>query len=202
MKIAEKTCQRGRRLQPEGAPLLARLAKTLNIIILLQLIIPVGLMAVESVPDISDREIVEKLSFLEAGQKALDQRITDLRSEMKSGQESLRSEMKSGQEALRSEMKSGQEALNSRISDMNSTMIALFGAMIALIIAIFAYISWDRRTMVKPLIAQANRLERSIVSELDLYHVSGSLLQRQLKALREYAGKNPEFAEIMRGLAL
>ena len=191
MKIAEKICQRGRRLQPEGAPLLARLAKTLNIIILLQLIIPVGLMAVESVPDISDREIVEKLSFLEAGQKALDQRITD-----------LRSEMKSGQEALRSEMKSGQEALNSRISDMNSTMIALFGAMIALIIAIFAYISWDRRTMVKPLIAQVNRFERSIVSELDLYHVSGSLLQRQLKALREYAGKNPEFAEIMRGLAL
>ena len=191
MKIAEKTCQRGRRLQPEGAPLLARLAKTLNIIILLQLIIPVGLMAVESAPDISDREIVEKLSFLEAGQKALDQRITD-----------LRSEMKSGQEALRSEMKSGQEALNSRISDMNSTMIALFGAMIALIIAIFAYITWDRRTMVKPLIAQVNRFERSIVSELDLYHVSGSLLQRQLKALREYAGKNPEFAEIMRGLAL
>jgi hypothetical protein len=42
--------------------------------------LPVSILAVEIAPRISDREIIEKLTRLEAGQEAL-------RSEMKSGQE-------------------------------------------------------------------------------------------------------------------
>ncbi|MEA2041459.1 MAG: hypothetical protein U9N85_02765, partial [Bacteroidota bacterium] len=131
----------------------------LNILILFQLFCPGVLLALETAPDITDREVVEKLAKLEAGQQALrsemkagqqalrsemkagqqalNQRISDLRSEMKSGQEALRSEMKSGQEALRSEMKLGQEAqdkrfddLNQRIGDSIYTMTTIFGTVI------------------------------------------------------------------------
>ena len=150
----------------------------------LYLFLPVSLWAVEIAPRISDREIIEKLAVLEEGQK------------------SLRSEMKLGQEALRSEMKSGQEALHKRLDDSNNTMLVLFGSLITLIVALFGYIAWDRRTMMKPMIEQVNRLERKVLDDLDLDHSDGSLLRRQLQALREYAGKNPEFAEILRGLAL
>ncbi len=163
----------------------------INIILLVLLILPSILLAVETAPRISDREIIEKLATLEAGQKAIDLRLTD-----------LRSEMKSGQAALRSEMKSGQEALGQRLSDSNNTMLALFGALITLIVTLFAYIAWDRRTMIKPVIEQLHKLEHDINLDLDLHHVGGSLLTRQLKALRAYAKTNPEFAEIMRGLAL
>ena len=192
----------------ENSILQKRLLKILNIIILFQLIIPTMLMAVESTPYISDREIIEKLSFLEAGQKALEQRVTDLhaevksgqkalRSEMKSGQEALRSEMKLGYESLRSEMKLGYEALNIRINDINLTMLTLFGAIITLIVALFAYITWDRRSIIKPLIHQVNKLEQDVVNDLELRHVNGSLLQRHQKIFRSFARKNSDFADSM-----
>ena len=41
------------------------------IFILLQLVLPVALLAVEIAPRISDREIIEKLAILEVGQEAL-----------------------------------------------------------------------------------------------------------------------------------
>ena len=98
-------------------------------IIFFILSLPVSILAVDVAPRISDREIIEKLAVLEAGQEA------------------LRSEMKYGQEALRSEMKYGQESLGKRMDDMNATMLTLFSTMVALILALFAYIAWDRRTM-------------------------------------------------------
>ncbi len=135
--------------------------------------------------------------------------IEVLRAEMKSGQEALnfritdlRSEMKAGQEALRSEMKTGQDALNKRLDDSNNTMLVFFSAIITLIVALFAYIAWDRRTMIKPLVNKLDLLERNIVNDLDLYHSEGSLVKRQLQVLRKYARRNPEIAEIMQELSL
>ena len=49
--------------------------------------------AAEVAPRISDREIVERLTRLEEGQKALHKRIDDLRSEMNGRFDDLRSEM-------------------------------------------------------------------------------------------------------------
>ena len=157
----------------------------------LYLFLPVSLWAVEIAPRISDREIIEKLAVLEGGQKTL-------RAEMKLGQEALRAEMKSGQEGLNKRL----DYLNKRQDDSNNTMLVLFGALITLIVALFGYIAWDRRTMVKPVIEQVNRLERKVLNDLDLEHSDGSLLRRQLQALREYAKKDSDFAEILRGLAL
>jgi len=160
--------------------------KTINLLILilifilLQLVLPVALLAVEIAPRISDREIIEKLAILEVGQGA------------------LRSEMKSGQEALSQRL----DDLLQRLDSSNNTMLVLFGSLITLIVALFGYIAWDRRTMVKPVVEQLHRLEHDVFNDLDLHHAQGSLLKRQLKALREYAKINQEFAEILRGLAL
>ena len=136
--------------------------------------------AVDVAPRISDREIIEKLSILEAGQRA-----------------------------LRFEMKSGQDALGKRIDDMNTrmvslehTMLSLFGAMVALIVALFAYIAWDRRTMLKPVVDRLDILEHEVISDLGLRNAQGSLLSRQLKALREYAKNDQKLTEILRGLSL
>ena len=165
--------------------------KILSVFILLQLIIPGALLALEPAPDITDREVVEKLAKLEAGQQTL-------RSEMKIGQQALNQRIS----VLRSEMKSGQEALGKRLDDSHNTMLVLFASLISLIVALFGYIAWDRRTMFKPLLEQVNQLEHDVVADLDLRNVEGSLFARQLKGLKEYARINPEFAEVMRGLAL
>ena len=97
--------------------------------------------AVDVVPRITDREIVEKLVRLEAGQAA------------------LRSEMKSGQAALGKRI----DDLNARMVSLERTMLSLFGAMVALIVALFAYIAWDRRTMLKPVVERLDSLEREVI---------------------------------------
>ena len=48
--------------------------KILYVFILFQLIIPGALLALESASDITDREVVEKLAKLEAGQQSLKQK--------------------------------------------------------------------------------------------------------------------------------
>ena len=61
---------------------------------------PSLLIAVERAPRISDREIVEKLTRLEEGQRNLEKRFGDLRSEMNSRFDDLRSEMNARFDAL------------------------------------------------------------------------------------------------------
>jgi hypothetical protein len=180
--------------------------------------------AVEIAPRISDREIVEKLAVLEKGQAALGQRLTDLRSEMKAGNEAIRSEMKAGNEAIRSEMKagdeairsemktgdeairsemkSGYEALSKRIDDLHSTMLAMFAALITLIVALFAYIAWDRRTMLKPVVERVDHLERVVMRDLDLDNKDGSVLVRLVHAMRELAKDDEKVATVLRNFSL
>ena len=50
--------------------------------LIIGLLTPSLLIAVERAPRISDREIVERLTRLEEGQRSLEKRIDDLRSEM------------------------------------------------------------------------------------------------------------------------
>ena len=157
--------------------------KSLQTVLLVLVFLLAGLSgagAVDIAPRISDREIIEKLSTLEAGQKALDQRLTD----------------------LRSEMKTGYDALGKRIDDLALAMYAMFSAIVGLMIALFAYIAWDRRTMLKPVVSRIDNLEREVINDLDLRHIKGSLLSRQLKALREYAQDDQKLTEILRSLSL
>ncbi|MFO7885951.1 MAG: hypothetical protein R6U68_14135 [Desulfobacteraceae bacterium] len=160
--------------------------KLFHIIVLLlfQLVLHCGpLFAVETAPRIKDREIIEKLATLEAGQAAMNKRFDDINKRFDDTNKRF-------------------DDINKRIDNLTNTMLALFGAIVTLIIALFAYIAWDRRTMVKPVMNQVNQMERDLVTHLDLYNTQGSLLQRQLMALRAYARKNPEFAEIMRSVSL
>jgi len=202
--------------------------------------------AVEVAPRISDREIVEKLAKLEAGQAALGQTITDLRIEMRAGQGALRTEMKEGQDAFRAEMKEGQDALRAemkegqdalraemkdgrdalraemrvsddairsemksgyaalgkRIDDLHSMILAMFTAMVTLIVALFAYIAWDRRTMLKPVVERLDHLEREVLRDLDMGNKDGSLLTRLVLAMREIAKDNEKVAAALRSFSL
>jgi predicted PurR-regulated permease PerM len=65
-------------------------------VLITALLIPSLLPAVETAPRISDREIIERLTKLEEGQKHLEKRIDVLRSEMNSRFDDLRSEMNGG----------------------------------------------------------------------------------------------------------
>ena len=142
--------------------------------------LPVSIFAVEVAPRISDREIIEKLAGLEAGQAA------------------LRSEMKSGQAALGKRI----DDMNQRISSQQTTMLALFSSIAALILALFAYIAWDRRTMLKPVVERLEHLEKDVMRDLDINHKDGSLLTRLVMAMRELAKQDEKIASVLRSFSL
>ena len=140
--------------------------------------------AVEVAPRISDREIVERLIRLEEGQKA------------------LRSDLNQRFEAIDQRFNELRSDMNSRIIGLQNTMLALFGAIITLIVALFGYIVWDRRTMVKPLAERLDRLEYDIIRDLDLRHKEGSVVSRLVKALTKHARNDPKLTEILRDFSL
>ena len=155
------------------------------------LVLPVSILAVEVAPRISDREIIEKLATLEAGQKAL-------RSEMKSGQDALRSEMKSGQDALRSEMNHRFEALEAQYERIwNLILVVLAGIM-----GLIGFIIWDRKTASQPLEKKIIELEANLLRDLELRHEQGSLPTRLMYALRKLAENDSQLSEVLRSFSL
>ena len=112
---------------------------------------PVVSLAVEVAPRISDREIIEALSELKAGQVTLDKRLDDMN----------RSIDKRLDDMNRSIDKRFED-INRRIDGLQNTMLALFGAILSLIVALFGFIIWDRRTMLRPVVDRLDRLEREV----------------------------------------
>ena len=112
---------------------------------------------------ITDREIIERLTRLETrleeGQKALNQRLDDV-----------------------------NISLGKRIDDLQSTMLWGFGILFTMLIALFGYIVWDRRTALIPAIKKTEELKESNLMIL--------------KVLKEYASKEPKLAEVLKSLGI
>ena len=150
------------------------------ILIFFILSLPVSILAVEVAPRISDREIIEKLAGLKAGQDA------------------LRSEMKSGQDALRSEMNHRFEALEGQYERIwNLILVVLAGIM-----GLIGFIIWDRKTASQPLEKKIIELETNLLRDLELRHEQGSLPTRLMYALRKHAENDSELSAILRSFSL
>ncbi len=102
-------------------------------------------------------------------------------------------------------LEEGQKALNTRIDDVNTriddvntriddlrgVVNAVLGGMITLLcgmIALTGFVLWDRRTAISPVISKTKELEK----REDII----------LKALKEYAFKEPKMAAVLRSLNL
>lgn len=137
---------------------------------------PVPAPAVEVAPRISDREIIESLAVLKHGQVDINRRFEDVNRRF--------------------------DDLNHRIDGLRNTILVLFGAIITLIVALFGYIAWDRRTALRPLQDRLELLERDLYRDLELQHEEGSRLTRLIKALRQMAKTDEKIAEVLRSFHL
>ncbi len=150
--------------------------------------------AVEVAPRITDREIVERLTRLEEGQKNLDKRLSDMQAFNEQRFTSIDQRFTSIDQRFTS--------IDQRFTDMHNTMLALHGSLIALIIALFGYIAWDRRTMFKPMMARLEHIERDLERDLELGHDQGSRLTRLVVMMREMAKTDPKIADALRSCSL
>lgn len=111
---------------------------------------PLGL-AVETAPRISDREIIESLTELKAGPKALQQQITDLKESTQQQTSDLRQDTQRQITDLRQEMNTRFDGINRRFDDLNrrfddvmtllqiliGALVVVLGGMLAWLVAIW-----------------------------------------------------------------
>ena len=100
---------------------------------------------VERGPGISDREIVEALAELKAGQEALNQRFEQVDKRF---------------EELRADMNVRFEQVNARFGQMISLFIGIIAAFAGIVGCTIAFAIRDRRTALKPVSAETGRVVR------------------------------------------
>ena len=131
--------------------------------------------------------IYQKVEAVEISPQISDREIIESLAVLKQGQNNINTRF---------------EDINNRIDGLQNTMLSLFGAIIALIIALFGYIAWDRRTALKPLQERFEMLEKGLHRDLDLLHEEGSRITRLIKALREIARTDKKIEEILKSFSL
>ena len=176
--------------------------------------------AIKVAPRITDREIVEKLTRLEAGQAAINQRIDDLSNQLNQRIDDLNNQLNRRINDVSNRLNQRIDDVNKRIDDLDKKLtrriddtnqrisdlyditLTMFAILAALITGLFGYIIWDRRTMMKPVQERLERLDRDIERDLDLRNEHGSIPARLLNALRELAKTDEKLAAVLRSFSL
>ncbi len=186
------------------------------------LVFPCTASAVEVAPRISDREIVESLAELKQQQNALNQRITDLIHNLDKRFDAIDKRFEAIDRNIDKRFKAVDkrfeandkrfdaidrrfEAIDRRFEAMMSWMLTMFGIVITLILGLFGYMIWDRRTALKPLRDRMATLEEStsqLNKRFEIDNPSGSLLERLVAAFRELAKTDKKVADILRSFSL
>jgi len=143
--------------------------------------------AVDVAPRISDREIIEKLAKLEAGQESL-------RAEMNTRFDAQQKEMNTRFDAQQKEMNARFEAQQKQLDQIYVIMVAMFASTTAMISALIGFIVWDRKTVLRPMEARMNEVERAVT----LRQEEIPQFQQLLEALKSLAKSDGKLAEALR----
>ena len=161
-----------------------RRMKTAVLTVLLALLCSGAAGAVETAPRISDREIVERLTKLEAGQTHLATKIeanttaiTQLQTDMQTQFQQLRQD------------------INARFAELGQLMLGMLGAFAALVTATIGFALWDRRTMVRPFESRVKAVEDELARDRENLH---SLLE----AFRSLGQSDEQVAAVLRQVRL
>ena len=128
---------------------------------------------VERATGISDREIVEALAELKAGQEALSQRFEQVDKRFEQVDKRF--------EELRADMNARFEQVNARFGQMISLFIGIIAAFAGIVGCTIAFAIWDRRTALKPVSEETGKVVR---------------------VLREYAQEEPRLAGILERMGM
>ena len=141
----------------------------------------IGILIVLSIGSIvwagEEREIIERLGRLEAGQEAIHKRIDDVNANLIKRIDDVRSEIRD----VRSEIRDTR-------SDLKEFMLWGYGVTFAGIFALIGFVLWDRRTALAPAIKKGKELEERE--------------ERIERVLKEYAEKEPRLKEILKNAGI
>ena len=136
------------------------------ITLLLALSYPRGVVAVEIAPRISDREIIERLTKLEEGQKRLEE---SLGAKIQANTEAitqLRTDMNTQFERIEKQF----DRVNAQLDRMFQLTLAILGAFAAIVAATIGFALWDRRTMIRPFESKVKEIEEELAQNRENLH--------------------------------
>ena len=171
--------------------------------------------AVEVASRISDREIIESLAELKAGQRVLeekmeqrfavvDQRFVAIDQRFEAiDQRFVAIDQRFDAidqrfDAIDKRFEYMGEAFDRRFAFIESLMMVTIAGIFGLI----GYIVWDRKTALRPVEERLIRLESEFHRDLEIQHEEGSRLTRLVKVLREMAKDDEKLAGVLRGFSL
>lgn len=158
--------------------------------------------AIETAPPLSDREVIERLTRVEEGQKALQQEMQQLRTDMNMQMQQLRQEVSgqvqqlrqevSGQiQQLRTEMQQLRQDMNAQFSYVFQLMVGMLGAFAAIVAVTISFALWDRRTMIRPFESKVKVIEEELSQNRQRFHAL-------LEALRVLGQKDKQVADVLK----
>ena len=146
--------------------------------------------AVETAPRISDREIIEALVEIKAGQKALKELMEERFEQVDKRFEQVDKRFEQVDKRF--------EQVDKRFEQMFNLVLSLFGSLMILIIAVLGYSIWDRSTVTKKVSARVEKIE----TDLDIKSINGSKLVRLIKALKDLSKEDHRLADVLRNFNL
>ena len=162
-----------------------------NIILFVSIMLALPAFAVDVAPRISDREIIESLAELKAGQKALEEKM-DLRFT------AMQEQMDQRFTTMQGQIDQRFEAADRRMDFMQQLMLVTIAGIFGLI----GFIIWDRYSTLRPMDMRLRRLEENLEHDLELQSPEGSKLTRMIHVLRELAKEDKKIASVLRSFSL
>ena len=170
-----------------GVKMIKKIIIGLSIIMFIFSVFPLRAFSYQKTMGLTDKEIVERLTKLEEGQRAL-------RAEMNRRFEDINKRFEDMNERFEDMNKRFEDInerfdlLNKRISDLvhtTNTMMVVFGG---LVVAMMGLVFWDRKTLIE-------KAKESTVKKIETD-------SRLIKALKELAKTDRKLAEVMKSFGL
>ena len=134
---------------------------------------PAGVGAVETAARITDREIIERLTRLEEGQKHLTEALAQLRHDMN---------VQFGRiDAQFDRIDAHFNRIDAQFGRMFNLILGLVGAFAAIVASTIGFAIWDRRTMIRPFETKIQQVEAELAHNRQGLHA----LLDTLRALSE-----------------
>jgi DNA repair exonuclease SbcCD ATPase subunit len=168
--------------------MLVQRAVTLFVGLLTCCLFPSSAFAVETASRITDREIIERLTRVEEGQKTVVQRIEDTNHALGQRIEDTNRRIDELNKALSQRIDELKQDIGQRLEELRQTLLWGLGVTFAGMFALIGFVIWDRRSTLAPTVRQMEGL-REREEKLEA-------------ALREYARQAPDLAESLRKMGL
>ena len=143
-------------------------------------VMPAIVSGIEVAPRITDKEIIERLTRLEEGQKSILREMDKRFEAMDKRFEAINKRFESIDKRF--------EAIDRRFDQLNNLIIGIIGAFSAIVAVTIGFAIWDRRSMIRPFEDKVEELRKTD--------------QKFLEILKTLAREDKKLAEVLKSFGI